>query len=100
MSFRSRLLFDAEQGYDRGMAISVELPDDGTHDVLPKPISECLEEVDSEVGRRRVRSCLQTLPFPHYEPAPDAPGMLIRIEADGTRTLGKFVNREFQARTE
>jgi hypothetical protein len=74
-----------------------EVPDESVHDAQPKPLSECLEEVDSEIGRRRVRSYLQTLPFPHYEPVPDAPGMLIRIDADGTRTLGKFVGREFQA---
>ena len=25
------------------------------------------------------------------------PGMLVRIEADGTRTVGRFVNRHFEA---
>jgi hypothetical protein len=40
---------------------------------------------------------LASLPFPHYEPAPDSPGLLVRIDADGTRTLGRFVNRQFEA---
>ena len=62
-----------------------------------KPLSECLESVDSLEGRRRVAEYLRSRPFPHYEPAPDAPGMLVRIEADGTRTLGRFVNRQFKA---
>jgi len=62
-----------------------------------KPLSECLESVDSPEGRRRVAEYLQSQPFPHYEPAPDAPGMLVRIEADGTRTVGRFVNRQFKA---
>ncbi len=62
-----------------------------------KPLSECLESVDSPEGRRRVAEHLENQPFPHYEPAEDAPGMLIRIEADGTRTLGRFVNRQFKA---
>ena len=59
-------------------------------------LSECLESVDSPEGRRRVAEHLESRPFPHYEPAPDAPGMLVRIEADGTRTVGRFVNRQFQ----
>jgi len=62
-----------------------------------KPLSECLESVDSPEGRRRVAEYLQNLPFPHYEPAPASPGMLVRIEADGTRTVGRFVNRQFKA---
>jgi hypothetical protein len=36
------------------------------------------------------------LPYPHYEPAPDSPGLLVRIEANGKRTTGRFVNRKFQ----
>jgi hypothetical protein len=61
-----------------------------------KPLSACLDTVDSPEGRRRVAEYLQTRPYPHYEPA-DAPGLLIRIAADGKRTLGRFVNRQFQA---
>ncbi len=62
-----------------------------------QPLSSCLESVDSPTGRQRVALFLQTQPFPHYEPAPDAPGLLVRIEADGTRTVGRFVNRQFKA---
>jgi len=61
-----------------------------------KPLSACLETVDSPAGRRRVMDHLQSRPFPHYEPA-DTPGLLIRISADGKRTLGRFINRRFQA---
>jgi hypothetical protein len=39
---------------------------------------------------------LRTRPFPHFEAVPDGPGLLCRIDADGTRTIGRFVNREFQ----
>ena len=63
-----------------------------------KPLSACLESVDSAEGRRRVAEYLETQPFPHYEPAPDASGMLVRIEADGSRTIGRFVHRKFVAR--
>jgi hypothetical protein len=59
-----------------------------------RPLSECLLSVDSHEGRQRVAEHLKTLPFPHYEPA-DTPGLLVRIEANGKRTPGRFVNREF-----
>jgi hypothetical protein len=61
-----------------------------------RPLSTCLESVDSPVGNRRVAKYLETQPFPHYEPTQDEPGLLVRIEANGTRTLGRFVNRQFQ----
>lgn len=62
-----------------------------------RPLSECLESVDTEEGRRRVLEYLGTRPFPHYEPAPDRPGLLVQIEADGRRTVGRFVSRRFEA---
>lgn len=61
-----------------------------------KPLSACLESVDSPAGRQRVAAQLKTLPYPHYEPAPGKPGQLIRIEANGSRTVGRFVKRHFQ----
>jgi len=61
-------------------------------------LSSCLESVDSAAGRKRVSDYLQTLPFPHYEEANGEPGYLCRIDADGTRTIGRFVNRKFVAR--
>lgn len=61
-----------------------------------RPLSECLAAVDSDQGRRRVRDYLASRPFPHYEPVPETPGLLVRIDEDGTRTLGRFVGRDFQ----
>lgn len=61
------------------------------------PLSECLASVDSAAGRGRVAEYLESRPFPHNEPAPDAPGFLVRVDADGTRTVGRFVGREFRA---
>jgi len=63
----------------------------------PVKLSACLDSVDSPAGRRRVAQCLQTQPYPHYEPAPGAPGLLVRLEANGQRTVGRFVNRKFKA---
>ena len=65
-----------------------------THGV--RPLSECLESVNSSEGRQRVVDYLRSQPFPHYEAAPDHRGLLVRIDADGTRTLGRFVNRRFE----
>ena len=61
------------------------------------PLSECLAWVDSAAGRRRVAGYLESRPFPHYEPVPGSPGLLVRIDADGTRTTGRFIGREFRA---
>jgi hypothetical protein len=60
-----------------------------------KPLSACLVSVDSVAGRRRVAEYLESRPFPHYEAA-EQPGLLVRIEADGRRTAGRFVNRQFE----
>jgi len=62
-----------------------------------QPLSECLASVDSLDGRRRVIDYLDSQPFPHYEPAPDHPGLLVRTDAAGVRTVGRFVDRRFQA---
>jgi hypothetical protein len=43
-----------------------------------------------------VKSFLGTRPYPHFEPAPDHHGLLLKIDEDGTRTLGRFVNRKFK----
>jgi hypothetical protein len=60
-----------------------------------KPLSECLESVDSVEGRERVRVYLRQGPYPQYEADPDRAGVLIRLDADGTRTCGRFVKRQF-----
>lgn len=57
-------------------------------------LSERLKTVDTPAGRQRLQAHLSTRPFPQYE-ACDSPGLLVRIDADGKRTVGRFVNREF-----
>src|SRR6516164_3724673 len=59
------------------------------------PLSACLRSVDSPEGRERLARHLKSLPYPHYEPAPG--GLLVRIEENGKRTTGRFVNRKFQS---
>ena len=62
-----------------------------------KPLSACLQSVDSPAGRQRVIEHLKTRPYPHYEAAAGSPGLLVRTEADGKRTVGRFINRQFQS---
>ncbi|HKI17055.1 MAG TPA: hypothetical protein VKA15_04215 [Isosphaeraceae bacterium] len=61
------------------------------------PLSECLASVDSAAGRRRVADYLEAGPFPHYQPVPGSPELVVRVDGDGTRTVGRFVGRQFQA---
>jgi len=61
-----------------------------------RPLSACLKSVDSPAGRRRVTEFLQSQPYPHYEPHPNQAGVLVRIEAKGKRTVGRFINRQFR----
>jgi hypothetical protein len=61
-----------------------------------KPLSACLKSVDSTEGRKRLAEHLKSLPYPHFEPAPGSAGLLVRIEVNGKRTTGRFVNRKFQ----
>ena len=60
-----------------------------------RPLSDCLKSVNRRAGRARLAACLAARPYPHFEPAP-LPGLLVKIDADGTRTTGRFINREFR----
>jgi len=65
--------------------------------VAAAPLAASVSEVDSPAGRKRLRNYLESIPYPHYEPHPKRPGILVRTEEDGTETVGRFVNREFVA---
>ena len=59
-------------------------------------LSKLMAGVDSSLGRQRVVDLLATQPFPHYDPAAGRPGLLVRIEKDGTRSVGRFVRGTFR----
>ncbi len=61
-----------------------------------RPLSECLASVDTPAGRARLRAALAEGPWPRFEPARGRAGFLVRIEQDGRRTVGRFVNRVFR----
>jgi uncharacterized ParB-like nuclease family protein len=62
-----------------------------------QPLSEALASVDTTAGRKRVADVLANQPYPHYKQYSGQHGLLVRIEEDGTETVGRFVNRVFVA---
>ena len=60
------------------------------------PLSDCLRTVDTKAGRTRMKAHLDERPFPHFEQAVERTGFLVKIDEDGKRTVGRFVNRLFQ----
>jgi hypothetical protein len=60
------------------------------------PLSEALASVDTPAGRKRLADVLAGKPYPHFTSAPGQPGLLLRTDADGTETVGRFVNRVFE----
>ncbi len=63
---------------------------------IPESVGDCLAAIQTETGATRLHEHLTQLPFPHFEVSPDDPNILIRISQDGTRTIGRFVDREFK----
>ena len=61
-----------------------------------RPLSELLASVGTTAGRKRLTAYLGTRPFPQFEAAPGKSGLVFKIDGDGTRTLGRFVHREFR----
>jgi ParD-like antitoxin of type II ParDE toxin-antitoxin system len=57
-------------------------------------LAERIASVDTPEGRERLEAYLETRPFPHYKEG-GSRGLLLRIDEDGTETLGRFVNRVF-----
>jgi hypothetical protein len=76
---------------------------DGETVLQMKRRADGLSLLDTLTNRTReqrlaaVRAFMETEPFPHYEGVPGKKPLLVRIEADGTRTVGKFVNQVFRA---
>jgi len=61
-----------------------------------RPLSELLSSVGTAAGRKRLAAQLAARPFPHFVAAPGRRGLIVKIDRDGRRTVGRFVNREFR----
>lgn len=64
-----------------------------------KSLSELIASVGSAEGDARLNTYLESEPFPHFEPHPTRKGMLIRTDAQGEQSVGRFVDRKFVAET-
>lgn len=60
-----------------------------------KSLSELVETVEGPEGQARLKAYLDSRPFPHFEAHPTRKGVLVRTDANGRRTVGRFVNRRF-----
>jgi ParD-like antitoxin of type II bacterial toxin-antitoxin system len=60
-------------------------------------LSDSLRTVDTPAGRKRVEAFLAGRAYPHFESAPERPGLVVRVDQDGKRTVGRFVQRKFRA---
>jgi hypothetical protein len=63
----------------------------------PVKLSECLSKVNTRAGLARVQAQLARRPFPHFETATSRAGLIVKIDEDGKRTVGRFANRRFCA---
>jgi hypothetical protein len=62
---------------------------------MVQSLVDLLAEVDAPTGRQRLAEHLDALPYPHYRAHPERAGLLIRIDADGSTTVGRFQQRVF-----
>jgi hypothetical protein len=61
-----------------------------------EPLSAALAAIDTAEGHRRLSEVLGGRPYPHFESS-GRPGFVVRVDEDGTRTEGRFVQRKFIA---
>jgi hypothetical protein len=59
------------------------------------PLSDLVAIVHTAKGREKLKTYLDGEPYPHFEPHPTRTGLLVRTDEDGTRSVGRFVNRAF-----
>jgi hypothetical protein len=62
-----------------------------------RPLSELVASVETPEGRARTKAFLESQPYPHYRQFPGMARVYIRTDADGTESVGRFVNRAFVA---
>lgn len=60
-----------------------------------KSLTELVATVGVAEGDARLKAYLASEPFPHFEPHPTRKGILIRTDADGSQSVGRFVGRQF-----
>ena len=59
-------------------------------------LAEVLAPSSAAERRESLHAFMATQPFPHFEGVPGRKGLLAKVDADGTRTVGRFVGRVFR----
>jgi hypothetical protein len=82
--------------------LGLDLQDDDTSSLLlglsdAKMASLALEAVQYRARSDRLLQHLASLPYPHYEADPKYRDLIVRIEENGSRTSGRFVDNAFVA---
>ena len=60
-----------------------------------RSLSESIESINKPLGRQRLAAYLESRPFPRFVADPIEAQVMIREDADGTRTRGRFSNGKF-----
>lgn len=63
---------------------------------IGESLGEAMRIGGTEEGRKKLATHLKSRPYPHFEGVPGKKGMYVRIDKNGARTTGRFVNREFK----
>ncbi len=66
------------------------------HAGMPE-LADAMRKASTEAGQRRALEHIRKLGGPRYSLDPARPGSILRVDADGTRTRGRFVRRRFVA---
>jgi hypothetical protein len=60
-----------------------------------RSLSESIETVNKPLGRQRLAAYLESRPFPRFAADPVEAQVMIREDADGSRTRGRFSGGKF-----
>ena len=66
------------------------------NDKAAVPLSEVLATIHQPAGRKQLDAYLNTRPFPRFSAHPELADTFILEDADGRRTIGRFVGGEFE----
>lgn len=80
---------------DLGRIVDSMLQKDSNGASSGRTLSEAIRQASTEDGRERVRDYRNALPFPRFQPVAGSTELVLKVEEDGTETLGRFVDRVF-----
>jgi hypothetical protein len=64
--------------------------------IIGEQLFSRVDSADTKEGHARFFKYLESEPYPHYEES-GKPGLLVKVDKNGTKTIGRFVNRMFVA---